>query len=315
MYKRQVQRVKALGQTLTGKSVLPAISQSEGADAITEWIVFEKPDLRLSDVAGLEDVKEQIKIRMIYPFTHPALAERFGVKKGGGILLYGPPVTGKTMLAKAVAGEIEAAFYTVQPSDIMSKWVGEAEQNIAKLFSGARKHERAIIFIDEVESLIPKRSGSYSTVMQRVVPQILSEMEGFSSGKESAKALLFMGATNEPWALDEAVLRPGRFDEKVYVPLPDFEARLEILFFHLKDKPLSPDISLEEIAQMLEGFSGADIRHICEKACDIPFVESVKTGEERDVEKRDLLSVIQHVSPSVSARSLEKFRKFTAGEL
>jgi len=267
----------------------------------------------LSDVAGLEEVKEQIRIRMIYPFTHPGQARRFGIKKGGGILLYGPPGTGKTMLARAVAGEINAAFFTVKPSEIMSKWVGEAEQNIARLFSEARKHQRSVIFIDEVESLIPKRRDSHSTVMQRVVPQILSEMEGFASGKAGEKALLFMGATNEPWSLDEAVLRPGRFDEKVYVPLPDFDARLEILYFHLKDKPLSPDISLEEVAQMLEGYSGADIRRIGEKACDIPFVESVKTGEERDVERRDLLSVMQQVKPSVSAKALERFERFAFG--
>ncbi|MBT9165833.1 MAG: ATP-dependent zinc metalloprotease FtsH [Chloroflexi bacterium] len=307
-----LQRAEALGQRLAGKPAWGVIPQAESAGGASEWMVFEKPDQRLRDVAGLEEVKEQIRIRMIYPFTHPELARRFGIKKGGGILLYGAPGTGKTMLARAVAGEIEAAFFTVKPSEVMSKWVGEAEQNIARLFSEARKHERAVIFIDEVESLIPRRRDSHSTVMQRVVPQILSEMEGFASGKESGKALLFMGATNEPWALDEAVLRPGRFDEKVYIPLPDFEARLEMLYFHLRDKPLSADVSLEELAQMLQGYSGADIRRICEKACDIPFVESVKTAEERDVEKRDLLSVMQQVKPSVSAKALERFERFAS---
>ncbi|MFC1926888.1 ATP-binding protein [Chloroflexota bacterium] len=306
-----VRRAEALGRMPAGGHKSKAISQAESTEAVSDWMVSEKPNIHLSDVAGLEEVKEQIRIRMIYPFTHPELAERFGIKKGGGILLYGPPGTGKTMLAKAVAGEIDAAFFTVKPSEIMSKWVGEAEQNIAKLFSDARKHERVVIFIDEVESLIPKRSGSHSTVMQRVVPQILSEMEGFGNDKKDEVALLFMGATNEPWALDEAVLRPGRFDEKVYVPLPDYEARLEILDFHLKNKPLASDISLDEIAQMLEGYSGADIRRICDKSCDIPFVESVKTGEDRDVEKRDLLSVMQQVRPSVSAKALEKFKRFS----
>jgi len=305
-----LQRADTLTQVLDRKTAVGSIPQAESSGTVSEWMVFEKPNLKLGDVAGLDAVKEQIRIRMIYPFTHPDLARRFGIKKGGGILLYGPPGTGKTMLAKAVAGEIDAAFFTVKPSEIMSKWVGEAEQNVARLFSEARKHGRSIIFIDEVESIVPKRSDSFSTVMQRVVPQILSEMEGFSSGKDSSKALLFMGATNEPWALDEAVLRPGRFDEKVYVPLPDIAARLAILRYHLKDKPLSQDISLEETARMLEGYSGADIRRICEKSCDIPFVESVKTGEERNVEKRDILSVMQLVKPSVSPRSIEKFEKF-----
>jgi len=306
-----LERVQSLDYMLARKSSQGAAPQAVSAEAASEWMVFEKPNLVLSDVAGLEEVKEQIRIRMIYPFTHPELAKRFGIKKGGGILLYGPPGTGKTMLAKAVAGEIDAAFFTVKPSEIMSKWVGEAEQNVDRLFSEARKHERAVIFIDEVESLIPKRSSSHSTVMQRVVPQILSEMEGFSSDKESGKALLFMGATNEPWALDDAVLRPGRFDEKVYVPLPDFDARLDILYFHLKDKPLSADISFDEITQMLEGYSGADIRRISEKACDIPFVESVKTGKERDIEKRDILNAMQQVKPSVSQQAIKKFEKFS----
>ena len=286
------------------------VSQAEG-DTAAEWLVFERPRLKLTDVAGLEDAKQQIRIKMIYPFTHPELAERFGVKKGGGLLLYGPPGTGKTMLARAVAAEIDAPFFAVRPSDIMSKWVGEAEQNIARLFSAARKHDRAIVFIDEVESLIPKRSGSGSTVMQRVVPQILSEMEGFGKTEDTGHVMLFLGATNVPWALDEAVMRPGRFDERIYVPLPDYDARLVILRSNLGGKPLSSDVSIEEIAELLEGYSGADIRRICEKATEIPFVESVTTGEERDIEKRDLLNAIKDTAPSVSRQMIEKFTKFT----
>lgn len=307
-----VERAEALSRMLAEKTAPRAISQTEGDEKASAWMVFEKPNQKLSDVAGLEEVKEQIRTRIIYPFTHPAFANHYGTKKGGGILLYGPPGTGKTMLARAVAGEIDAAFFTVKPSEVMSKWVGEAEKNIAQLFSEARKYSRAVIFIDEVEALIPKRRGSHSTVMQRVVPQILSEMEGFAGGSDQGEgALLFMGATNEPWSLDEAALRPGRFDEKVYIPLPDLAARLKIIEFHLKDKPFSPGVSLEELAQMMEGYSGADIRRICEKACDIPFVEAVKTGAERDVEKRDLLTVMEQVKPSVSLKALEKFEKFT----
>ena len=304
-----LRRVEVLTQRLPEKTTPGSVPQTEGVGAASQWIVFEKPSLKLDDVAGLEGVKEQIRLRMIYPFTHPELASRFGIKKGGGILLYGPPGTGKTMLARAVAGEIDAVFFTVRPSEIMSKWVGEAEQNVARLFAEARTHNRAIIFIDEVESLIPKRSDSFSTVMQRVVPQILSEIEGFASSKDGGKALLIMGATNEPWALDEAVLRPGRFDEKVYVHLPDFAARLAILGHHLKGKPLSHDVCLEEIARMLEGYSGADIRRICEKACDIPFIESVKTGEERNVEERDIFSSVQSVKPSVSDQAIARFEE------
>jgi transitional endoplasmic reticulum ATPase len=294
-------------------------SAEEGAaasvQASPEWMVTDKPGIRLDDVAGLEEVKEQIRIKMIYPFTHPRQAERFQIKRGGGLLLFGPPGTGKTMLAKAVASEIDAAFLTVMPSEIMSKWVGEAEQNVAKLFSAARQHDRSIIFIDEVESLIPKRSHNNSTVMQRVVPQILSEMEGLSREKrDDKKALLFIGATNEPWSLDSAVLRPGRFDEKIYIPLPDLEARRQILSLHLKGKPVDNDVSLDELSQALEGYSGADIRRICEKASDIPFVESVKTGVERSIEMCDLLSAAHAVSPSVSSKMIERFADFARRE-
>ena len=276
---------------------------AEGA----EWMIKHRPKVRFSDVAGLEEVKEQVNVKLIYPFTHPDQAKKYGVRTGGGLLLYGPPGTGKTMIAQAVANEIEAAFFTVKPSEIMSKWVGEAEQNIQKLFSAARSCERAIIFIDEVESLIPKRRHSGSTVMQRVVPQILAELEGFEAKKG---ALLFMGATNEPWSLDSAVLRPGRFDEKIYVPLPDLKARRRIVKLNLKDKPLADDVDLDQVAGMLEGYSGADLRNICTKATNIPFVESIKTGEERNIEMRDLLSVIHETKPSVSPKDIERFEKF-----
>jgi len=285
------------------------VPQGEDVDA-ADWLVYEKPDVVFDEVAGLDDVKEQIRIRMIYPFTHPDLAKRFRIKKGGGLLLYGPPGTGKTMLAKAVATEIDAAFFTVRPSDVMSKWVGVAEQNISKLFGAARNHNRSIIFIDEIEALIPKRKDGGSTVMQRVVPQILSEMEGFDKSDTNSYSLLFIGATNKPWSLDDAVLRPGRFDERIYIPLPDSSARLSMLYLYMKDKPLSTDISLEEINQLLEGYSGADIRRICEKSSEIPFIESVRTGEDRIIEKRDILQAIEQIKPSVSPAEIEKYERF-----
>ena len=310
-----MRRAEDLGRSLaSGRgAITPVAETSSSSQFDSEWAIAEKPDVSLDDVAGLEDVKEQIRIKMVYPFTHPEQAERFRIKKGGGILLYGPPGTGKTMLSKAVASEIEAAFFPVKPSEIMSKWVGEAEQRIASLFTNARKYDRAAIFIDEVESLVPKRSHSGSTVMQRVVPQILAEMEGFATHKgDEHKALLFIGATNEPWSLDSAVMRPGRFDEKIYIPLPNGEARRKILELHLEGKPLAHDIYLDELVARLEGYSGADIRRICEKASDTPFVESVLTGEERDIEMRDILGAINDVKPSVTPQSLEKFKKFAS---
>lgn len=282
-----------------------------GTDEASPWLVAERPRVTFADVAGLERVKEQIRLRMVYPFTHPEQAEHYGVRSGGGVLLYGPPGTGKTLLARAVAGEIDAAFFTVKPSEIMSRWVGEAEQNIAKLFAATRNHQRAVLFVDEVEALMPKRRSSRSSVMKRVVPQILSEMEGF---EEHDTSLLFIGATNEPWSLDAAVLRPGRFHEKIYVPLPDRAARQRILWLHLHDKPLASDVDLAELAARLQGYSGADIVHVCAKMRDRPFVEAVKTGHEREITMADFLAVLKETTPSVNPKDLRKFEKFARGE-
>lgn len=271
------------------------------------WLVAERPSVRFDDVAGLDQVKEQILLRLVYPFTHPEKAQHYGIKRGGGFLFYGPPGTGKTMLARAVAGEIDAPFYTVKPSDIMSKWVGESEQNIARLFESARRHPRAVIFIDEVEALIPKRRTSESTVMQRVVPQILAEMQGF---EEHEAVLLFIGATNEPWSLDPAAMRPGRFDEKIYIPLPDMAARRRILEIHTAHRPLDPGVDLDELSVLLEGYSGADIVHLCEKVADAAFLQAIRTGEDRSITLDDFRAVLQELRPSVETKELRKYEEF-----
>ncbi len=305
-----LKRAQALERAIAAGDGRRHEAAAEGGVEASPWLIAERPRVTFKDVAGLEAVKEQIRLRMVYPFTHPQQAQRYGVKSGGGLLLFGPPGTGKTLLARAVAGEIDAAFFTVKPSEIMSKWVGEAEQNIARLFAAAREYPRSIIFIDEVEALVPRRRASHSTVMQRVVPQILAEMEGF---EEHENALLFIGATNEPWALDSAVLRPGRFDEKIYIPLPDRAARQRILWLNLHDKP-APTVDLAELADLTQGYSGADIVHICEKARDIPFIEAVKTGQEREITIADFLTVLQETRPSVDPKDLRKFEAFARGE-
>ncbi len=234
-------------QTSSSGSSAEQSAEGEGTKGADQWIVKEKPSIKFADVAGLEGVKEDIRLKMVYPFEHPELAKRFGVKAGGGVLLYGPPGTGKTMLAKATAGEIDATFFTVSPADILSKWVGEAEQNIKKLFDAAKAEKRSIIFIDEIEALVPARRDEGSSVMQRVVPQILQGMEGFD--KKNEQPVLFMGATNVPWQLDPAVMRPGRFDEKVYIPLPDLPARRKMLEIYLGKRPVAGDVDLDGLAQ------------------------------------------------------------------
>lgn len=289
-------------------SAAPA-SEAEGEGSARQWIVKEKPALRFSDVAGLEDVKQDIRLKMIYPFEHPDLAQKFGIRAGGGILLHGPPGTGKTMLAKATAGEIDATFFRISPADVLSKWVGEAEQNIKKLFDAAAAEPRSIIFIDEIEALVPARRDEGSSVMQRVVPQILQGVEGFD--KKAGRPILLMGATNVPWQLDPAMLRPGRFDEKVYIPLPDLAARRQMLNQYLSNRPLSPDVNLDALAQRLEGYSGADIRYICDRAAAVPFLQSVASGADAQITPEILDDVLHDTPPSVTAQMLQKFEEWS----
>jgi len=277
-----------------------------------DWTLSEKPKIRFDDIAGLDDVKEQIRIKMIFPFTYPEKAKRYKVKTGGGILLYGPPGTGKTMIAKAVAGELDATFFAIAPAEILNKWVGESEKNIRKLFETARNCPKAVVFIDEVESLIPKRRDAEAGgVMARVVPQILSELDGFEA--REGQNVMFMGATNEPWSIDYAMLRPGRLDEKVYVGLPDRTARKRILELNLKDIPLCDDVDPEALADRLDGYSGADIAYLCRKVAEQTFLESVELASERPVADADFQRVLKTLRPSVTTADLERFKKFKNG--
>lgn len=282
--------------------------ESEGEKGADQWMVKEKPTLRFADVAGLDDVKEQIKLKMIYPFEHPELAKKFGVRLGGGVLFYGPPGTGKTMLAKATAGEVDATFFRVSSADMLSKWVGEAEQNIKKLFDAAASERRSIIFIDEIESLIPARRDDGASVMQRVVPQILQGMEGFD--KKGDRAVLFMGATNVPWQLDPAVLRPGRFDDKVYIPLPDLPARRKLLDLYLSHRPVAGNIDFDALARQLDGYTGADVKYICDRSATIPFLQSVATGEDGEITRPILDDVIATAPKSVTPEAIRKFEEW-----
>ena len=284
-------------------------SESEGGGSADQWVVKEKPSLRFDDVAGLDDVKEDIRLKMIYPFQHPELAARFDIRAGGGVLMYGPPGTGKTMLAKATAGEIEATFFRISPADVLSKWVGEAEQNIKKLFDAAAQEQRSIIFIDEIEALVPARRDEGSSVMQRVVPQILQGVEGFD--KKAGRPILMMGATNVPWQLDPAMLRPGRFDEKVYIPLPDLAARRKMLDLYLSKRPVAPEVDLDGLAKRLEGYSGADVKYLCDRAATIPFLRSVASGQEGDITPDIFEDVLHDTPPSVTPEMLKRFEEWS----
>ena len=285
--------------------------EDDSGTSASDWIVKDKPTIGFDDIAGLDDVKEEIRLKMIYPFAHPELAKKYGISTGGGILLYGPPGTGKTMIARAVAREIDAAFFLVSPAQLMSKWVGEAEQNVQKLFEAAKAEDASVIFLDETEALVPKRKSGGSTVMQRVVPQILQELEGFD--RNSDRALLFIGATNRPWMLDEAMLRPGRLDSKVYVPLPDAVARMRLLEIYFEDRPLADDVDFGDLCDKLDGYSGADIANIALQSAQLPFMEAIAGKEARAISYKDVLAVIQSTPPSVKQSDLVRYEKFFQG--
>lgn len=287
-----------------------AAASPEGGEggAPPDWELVDRPEITFDSVAGLDGVKEEIRLRMVYPFTHPEAAERHGVRPGGGVLLYGPPGTGKTLLARAVAGEVDASFFSVRPSDVLSKWVGEAEKNVALLFREARSRDRAVIFLDEIEALAPIRGGDSSAVMSRVVPQFLSELEGVHGRGDNA--LLFIGATNAPWNLDPAILRPGRFDVKVYVGLPDVEAREEILALQFAGRPLACDVDIPRVAELLEGYSGADLRRVAEKAFGDSFLAEIGGAGPGEVDLEGVLRAARSVGRSVRGEQLERYGKW-----
>ena len=307
-----LEQVEATRQAPTAqRKVQPSQPLTVGTDdEHPEWLVHERPDITFADVAGLETVKEQIRLRLVYPFTDPELAAEYGMEAGGGILLYGPPGTGKTMIARAVAGEMEAAFFAIKPSSIMSQWVGKAEQNLAQLFAEANSYPLSVIFIDELESLSPKRRSSGSTVMQRLVPQLLAEMDGF---EKRANPMLFLGATNEPWSIDSAMLRPGRLDRLIYVSPPDEPARLRILELNMRRARMAEGLSLQGVAARTQGFSGADLAALAYKARELAYFSVLRGGERRPVEMADFEAALVESRSSIDPRDLERFERY-AGE-
>ena len=282
----------------------PGTKEAE-ADA-QQWVVTDKPGVRFDDVAGLEAVKALIRRRVVYPFQNPEVAERYRKRAGGGVLLYGPPGTGKTMIAKAIATELDATFFSVKCSDIMSKWVGEAERNLQKLFAAARACPRAVVFMDETEAIVARRGGQ-STVMNRVIPEFLAQVDGLDTGGSS---LLLLGATNRPWDMDEAALRTGRFGELIYVGLPDREARLWMLRRGLDGVPVADGVDLEALAEGLDGYTGADIDGLLERAKDLPFEREIEQGKPSQLEAADIEAAIAKTRRSVTPQLLAKYEKF-----
>lgn len=217
------------------------------------------------DIGGLEAVKNQVRRKIIRPFEDPTLFAKFKRKAGGGVLLYGPPGCGKTMIARAVAHEVNASFTEVRASEILDRYIGVAEQRIAEVFETARADRPAVLFFDEIEALAQRRQFDSSHTVNTVVSTLLTEMDGFNTQNEG---ILLLGATNIPWSLDSAFRRPGRFDRTLFVPPPDRVARAFILKELLLDRPVSELLSLQEIVAATSGYSGADLAALVEAAVD-----------------------------------------------
>ncbi|MGD9954620.1 MAG: AAA family ATPase [Candidatus Nanopelagicales bacterium] len=253
-----------------------------------------RPSLRLSDVGGMKDVKERIEISFLMPMRNPELRSAYGKSLRGGLLLYGPPGCGKTYLARAVAGELDAAFITVALSDVLDMWVGSSERNIHDVFQAARAKAPCVLFLDEVDAIGQKRSQNRNSGARNSVNQLLHELDGV---EENNEGVFVLAATNHPWDVDEALRRPGRLDRMLAVLPPDLEAREAIFRHHLEKRPVV-GIDLAALARASDGLTGADIALVCESAAERAMVDSVRSGTVRLIGMGDLEAARADVRPS-----------------
>ncbi|RWY83950.1 AAA family ATPase [Rhizobium leguminosarum] len=258
-------------------------------------IMIQAPNVRWEDVGGLDDAQMKLREGVELPLRAPQSFKRMGIRPAKGFLLFGPPGTGKTLLAKAVAREAEANFVATKSSDLLSKWYGESEQQVSRLFERARQVAPTVIFIDEIDSLAPARGGGLGepAVTERVVNTLLAEMDGL----EDMQGVVVMAATNRPNLLDPALLRPGRFDELVYVPVPDTKARLKILGIHTKKMPLAAEVDLDDLAARTERFTGADLEDLTRRAGLIALRQSI---DAEIVTSANFAKALEEVRPSVT---------------
>ncbi|HWQ17748.1 MAG TPA: CDC48 family AAA ATPase [Sulfolobales archaeon] len=265
-------------------------------------VFVEVPEVRWSDIGGLDDVKQQLREAVEWPLKHQDVFERMGIRPPRGILLYGPPGVGKTLLAKAAATESGANFIAINGPEILSKWVGESERAIREIFRKARMVAPAIVFLDEIDSIAPARGSRVdSGVTDRIVNQLLTEMEGI----KPLRGVVVIAATNRPDLLDPALLRPGRFDRIIKIPPPDRKARVEILKIHTRKVPLAPDVDLEKLADMTNGYTGADLEALVREAVMLALREKL---EVREVGMKYFLEALKIVKPSLSEDALEKYQ-------
>lgn len=312
----KIQEYEKLKRAIEGGIKNPAIEPSpktvEAKVAVAECVPdepeLEKP-LTFDDVVGLNHVKEAIRNAIVYPFKYQSIYKAFKRKSGGGILLYGAPGTGKTMIAKAIAGEIDAEFISVNCSDIYSKWLGESQQNVKKLFERARSAKKAVIFFDEFESLGCARNGENGDTsgINGVVCELLAQIDGFCSKPHST--VLVIAATNRPWDIDSALLRSGRFERHLYIGMPDESARMEIIRKQMADLPVD-ELFYDELAKSTDGYSSADVTGVCNLVKDRAIMRSIKENEISNVTQEDFTCVLSTMRSTVNQADLRRLECF-----
>ena len=286
------------------RDVLPAMFVGDGAAAegaagaeAAHAYDAEHAGLTLADVAGMTEVKQRLEAAFLAPMRNPDLRRLYGKSLRGGLLLYGPPGCGKTFIARAVAGELGARFIAVSFADIIDMFVGQSERNIHELFEVTRRNAPCVLFLDEVDAIGQKRSQLRHTPMRSAVNQLLLELDDISGNNEG---VFLLAATNHPWDVDSALRRPGRFDRTLLVLPPDAAAREGVFRYHLRERPVA-GIDLARLAKQTDGYSGADIAHICETAAERALMDSVRLGEPRMIGPADLEAAIGEVKPSLGA--------------
>lgn len=265
--------------------------------------------VRFSDIVGMEELKRTIRLRIVEPFVNPGLFARFAKRSGGGLLLYGPPGCGKTLIARAIAGECRATFVSVGISDVLSMWIGEGERNLAAMFEKARAERPAVLFFDELDSLAFSRAKASSEHTRSLVNEFLNQLDGLAGDNDR---ILVLAATNMPWDVDPAMKRPGRFDKLVFVPPPDEPARAELFRQRLRDVPLADDVDPGTLARATAHCSGADVDGIVEEAKERVLADILERGEERLLCQADLAAAARVSQPSTlewlrTARNLVKY--------
>ncbi|NJP93725.1 AAA family ATPase [Nonomuraea sp. FMUSA5-5] len=270
---------------------LPSVPQP--GDASTAEV--ERSGVSFADVAGMETVKEALRIKLLLPTQQPEMFAAFGKRAGGGVLLYGPPGAGKTHLARAAAGELGAAFVNVGLADILDMYVGNSERNLRATFDLARRNRPCVLFFDEVDALAGRRSDMRSAHGRQLVNQFLSELDGVD--QNANEGVLVLAATNAPWYVDVAFRRPGRLDQPVFVPPPDQQARAAILRILCRDKPLA-EMDYDAVAQATELFVGADLKGVVDRAVEAKLQQSISAGRPIPLTTQDLLAAAKSVRPT-----------------